>query len=180
MGRRSAFDKPALTLANDLQRVGRPDLHHRIVEALRDDPLTDDHVGEVQERLVEVLNDPRVAERDKNEARRLIAVGDDLLGAIGRCGVVHMTWRRIPTSEPGPVQWARPVLAEDEGIYQGSWGGEESYELSPEFTSLDEALMWARVRAPSVIVRPWWDNGTEYWAGDGPPPERYRELERPH
>ena len=52
--------------------------------------------------------------------------------------------------------------------------------MSPEFTSLDEALTWARVRAPSVIVRPWWDNGTEYWAGDGPPPGRYRELERPH
>ena len=47
MGRRVVFDKPALALATDLQSVGRPDLHHRIVEALRDDPLTDDPVGEV-------------------------------------------------------------------------------------------------------------------------------------
>ena len=179
MGRRFVFDQPALALANDLQSGGRPDLHHRIVEALRDDPLTDGHVRDVQDRLVEVIDDPRVAGRDKNEARRLIAVGDDLLGAIGRRGVVHMTWRRIPTSEPAPAQWTRPVLAEDEGIYQGAWGGEESYETSPEFTSLDDALTWARVRAPAVIVRPWWDNGTEYWAGDGQTPERYRELERP-
>lgn len=35
MGRRSVFDKPALALANDLQSFGRPDLHHRIIEALR-------------------------------------------------------------------------------------------------------------------------------------------------
>lgn len=113
-------------MAEDLRCIGRADLDHSIAEALADDPLTDDHVAEVTDRLIEVMNDPRVPDRDRHRARQLIAVFDDLLGAIGRRGVVHKTWRRTPTGETGPERWARPVLSESDGIYQGSWGDTES------------------------------------------------------
>jgi hypothetical protein len=39
--------------------------------------------------------------------------------------------------------------------------------------SLDEALAWARARTDWVMVRPRRDNGTYYWAGVGPVPERH-------
>lgn len=39
------------------QSVARLELHHRIVAALRTDPLIDDQVGKVQDRLVAILND---------------------------------------------------------------------------------------------------------------------------
>lgn len=48
--------------------------------------------------------------------------------------------------------------------------------MSPEFTALDDALSWARARAPWVVVRPWSDDGTEYWAGDAPTPDLYPTL----
>lgn len=57
---------------------------------------------------------------------------------------------------------------EQDGTYLAHWGDDDSYETSPVFHHLSEALEWARTRAPSVIVRPWWDDGTEYWAGIHP------------
>lgn len=170
MGRRIVFDAPAAELAEDLRCVGRVDLHRRLTEALQGFPLTDDHVAEVTDRLVEISNDLLVPERDRHRAQELAEVADDLLSAIGRGGYVHMTWRPIPNDEVSCTEKQSRVMSESDGIYQDSWGGEESYETSPKFTALGEALEWARARAPWVVVRPWWDAGTEYWAGDNPVP----------
>jgi len=170
MGRRTVFDVPAQRLADDLLDVGRADLHRRITEALCGSPLVETIVGDVQDELARVVVDQRVAERDRQEATRLINVGDNLLAAIGRTGTVSVAWRRTPREDDHPSHESSRPLREADGVYQGYWGGEETYESSPEFETLADALEWARLRAPHVRVVPWWDNGTYYWAGDGPPP----------
>lgn len=167
MSRRSVFDRPVHELAEDLLAVGRGDLHHRLIEALADDPLTALHVDAVQDRLVEeMVTDRRVAERDRQRARDLIAVGDDMFAAIGRCGVVSIFWSRagVERGRPAPV-------SEAEGVYLAHRGDEETFEASPEFAIAAEALARARRRAPWVTIRPWWDDGTRYRAGDGPAPD---------
>jgi len=170
VGRRTVLDEPARRLADNLRDVGRPDLHRRIIEALRESPLDESIIADVQDELAAVVTDRRVAERDRREATRLIAIGDDLLTAIGRSGTVLMVWRRTPRDDDQPGRHS-PPRNEHEGIYQGSWGGDETYETSPEFATLAEALNWARQRSPHVTIRPWWNNDTHYWAGDGPPPD---------
>jgi hypothetical protein len=37
----------------------------------------------------------------------------------------------------------------------------------PEGLSFDEVVDWATERAAQVFLRPHWDSGTTYWAGDG-------------
>ncbi|MGN7132537.1 hypothetical protein ACTHQY_04595 [Rhodococcoides corynebacterioides] len=180
MGRRAVFDDPALRLANNLLDVGRADLHRRIVAALHDSPLEESYVGDVQDQLAAVVTDQRVAERDRREASRLIGIGDDLLAAIGRSGTVLMVWRRSPQQVDHPGQNMPLARYESDGIYQGSWGDIETFESSPELRTLAEALNWAQRRAPHVIVRPWWNDDTHYWAGDGPPPDGMDALPDHH
>lgn len=49
----------------------------------------------------------------------------------------------------------------------------------PATDDLAFALEWARSGAGSVIVRPEWDEGTYYWAGEGPPSAAWPLLPAP-
>ncbi|WP_024794781.1 hypothetical protein [Tomitella biformata] len=183
MGRITVFDEPAEAFAEDLLSGGLADLRHRIIEAFTYQPLDDGHVADVCDALALVVADPRPAVRDKAEARRLLNIAGDFLAHIGRRGAVLIVWRQTFTPYSERERDGNPTEDEHRGIYQGSWGGgdpgDESYETSPEFATLEEALFWARARAPHVRVRPRWDTGAEYWAGDDPRPDRFPPLAGP-
>lgn len=50
-------------------------------------------------------------------------------------------------------------------------------EDAPVGPDLADLLAWARVKASRIIVRPAWDPGVHYWAGDGSSPrDRYPLL----
>ena len=78
--------------------------------------------------------------------------------------------------EPGQFLGTGTVfLAWDlvDGCYWGYWDAmpeaSGSLEEAPRTESLSEAVIWARERAPRVLVRPENDPSEYYWAGAGDP-----------
>ncbi len=65
--------------------------------------------------------------------------------------------------------------------YQGYWDAipdGPGAVLEQFFGSVDieTAVSWGRSRSDRVFIRPQWDDGTYYWAGNGPKPEKYDQI----
>jgi hypothetical protein len=51
-------------------------------------------------------------------------------------------------------------------------------DYAPEGLDFDEVMRWATEAASSVFVRPHWDSGTTYWAGDDGDHSAHPHLDR--
>jgi hypothetical protein len=162
--RREVLEDAALRLCEELGPAGA-DLRHAIPAGTVQD---DAHVPALVIRLRRIVDGPWAAPAERAEAARLMHVAADLTTAPAPCGEVWMVW-----SEPSPHDLA-PELA-DPPHYDCVWS-DEDYCGSARFTTLDEALAWARRRSESIIVAPSWDPGVHYWAGAGAAPPRLAAL----
>jgi hypothetical protein len=165
--RRAALEEPASGLSERLGRAGRPDLGASLAELIPAAAIAnDEHLSLLGDRLARIAGDLTVEQSERDEAGRLAAIAADLPSGIGRTGVVWIAWWE-------PRAWHVDV---DPAHYGCHWEpsfddqDEDRYEDGPEFDTLDEALTWARRRSGDIVVRPAWDRGSTYWAGDGPCP----------
>ncbi|MDV7357416.1 hypothetical protein R4282_30915 [Rhodococcus oxybenzonivorans] len=184
MGKRwNVLERPTLELADQLRSAD----HSELAEGLRnavpanlDQGPSDSHFPELRARLVQVVDKSSADEELRRTAQKLIEVIDDLPTALGRCGIVHITWQE--TKNPR-------IIDPDPPHYSGHWNGSLGrrdpepdhviYQNAPQFGHLSDALEWARRRSSRVFVRPAWDPGNTYWAGDDTSGHTLPGLEEP-
>ncbi|MFW2240057.1 hypothetical protein ACVH9Z_41535 [Rhodococcus opacus] len=185
MGKRwNVLERPTLELADQLRSADHSELAaglRNAVPANLDQGPSDAHFPELRARLIQVVDSSSVDEELRRSAQKLIEVIDDLPTAMGRCGTVHITWQETINPriiDPGPHHYS--------GHWSGSLGrrspGESEdvvYQNDPQFDDLSDALEWARRRSSRVFVRPAWDPGTTYWAGDDSAGHTWPRLEEP-
>ena len=163
MGRRRALlEDAALELAADLGAFGAD-----LVEVIPSgDIQNNSHLPALRLRLQRVIDAPWTSPALRDDAARIIETSSDLLAALGRGGDAGVTWSDIRSDNPA------------DAYYRCHWYLDEFCD-DAEIADLDEALSWARDRSRRVIVRPAWDPGTVYRAGEAPQPEDLPELPVP-
>jgi hypothetical protein len=168
-GRYRALEGPCVDLVARLRAAGRSDLAGPLSELLPSGDLVNSDADrpEMVRRLVRVADDAGVDESTRVEARRLSRIGKDLPSAIAGNGTVWIAWA-VDEGRPWVPDW--PTVGRYEVSWQGHGDDRDLLEKGPDMASLDEALEWARRRSARVIVRPSWDAGVHYWAGQGAPP----------
>ena len=170
--RRDALEGRAASLADRLRESSRADLGAYLTELLPDGAVPhDEHLPELRTRLARVASEPALDESLRQEAAQLLEIAGDLPSAIGRTGTVWIAWWFARRPQDAAVysphymcHWEGP--ADEPGLL----------EDGPNFDDLDDALAWARCRADNIIVRPSWDPGEHYWAGQGPAPDGLTTL----
>ena len=159
--RRSVLEDAARELADDLGTFGTD-----LAEVIPRGSIQDNsHLPALRLRLERVIADPRTSTAARDDAARIIATSNDLLAALGRGGGVHVAWSGWGDDPAGCS-------------YHCFWYLDEFCD-DAEIAELDEALSWARARSRRVAVRPAWDSGTTYWAGDAERPVDLAELPAP-
>lgn len=101
------------------------------------------------------------------------------------CGSAQSSdgYRHYARMDATGESWPRGWISWDDGVtwderhgsgtYTAAIEGPEDGPPAATFESHDlaETLAWARARTRWIMVRPSWDQGRYYWAGDSPPPE---------
>jgi hypothetical protein len=170
-----ALEGRAVVLADRLRVSSRADLGAYLSEVLPDGPAPqDEHLPELRIRLARVAAEPALDESLRVEAAHLLDVASDLPSAIGRAGRVWIAWwfaRRPQDAVTHPPHYLChwEGLADDGGLL----------ENGPDLEDLHDALAWARRRSDDIVVRPSWDPGVHYWAGQGPPLDGLEPLGEP-
>jgi hypothetical protein len=151
-----------------LRVEGAGELSERLLEPLREgsDLLSADLVA----ALAAAAEASWVNTVSRTMADDLLRTLRDPVAVIGRCGVVYVVW-----DEGWESRYSE--IPSTPGSYGCSWQNfdaddSDGYQ-SAEFSTLEEALQWARHRSDHVLVRPQWDPGRHYIATDKPP-EQWR------
>ena len=170
------FEAAALGLGYALRAQGYDDLAAALLEVVPEKGTVKDDAlrALIEGRLHKIAAADHVAPQLREDAVHVITLPPsdprvDPGSRDGRVGTVWIAWNSADDDAAGD---AGSGDAPEPGYWVSWQSNDPGYnwcEDGPYFTSLRDALAWARERADAVVVRPAWDEGTYYWAGQGRP-----------